>query len=85
MRCFVYKSLRRAETFVYLSERDAFSRLPVELASALGTLQFVLELELTPGRKLARDDVDVVRANLSRHGVHVQFPPSAVLVPDVAD
>lgn len=79
MRCFVYKSLRRAETFIYLAERDAFERIPEALRRPLGELQFVLELQLGPQRKLAREDAAVVRANLAAHGVHVQFPPNSVI------
>lgn len=83
MRCYVYKSPRRVETYVYFAQRDDFQRLPEALRAPLGALQFVMELDLSPPRKLAREDADVVRGNLAAHGVHVQFPPSAVLVPDV--
>ena len=75
MQAYVYKSLRRAETFVYLRERDAFDLLPEVLRSQFGELRFVLDVALTPGRKLAREDVAVVRANLAAQGFHVQFPP----------
>jgi uncharacterized protein len=83
MRCFVYKSLRRAETYVYLAQRDDFDRLPPALRDPLGALQFVMELDLSPPRRLAREDAEVVRGNLANHGVHVQFPPSVVLVPEL--
>ncbi len=75
MQAFVYKSLRKAETFVYLATRDGFERIPEPLRTALGELQFVLEVALTPERKLAREDADIVRRNLRDHGCHVQFPP----------
>jgi uncharacterized protein YcgL (UPF0745 family) len=42
----------------------------------LGQLQFVLEVVLTPDRKLAREDVAVVRGNLAARGFHLQFPPT---------
>ena len=41
-------------------------------------LQFVLDVELTPERKLARGDTHVVRENLTAHGFHIQFPPYLV-------
>jgi uncharacterized protein YcgL (UPF0745 family) len=75
MRCYVYKSLRKAETYVYLDERDGFARLPEPLRASLGELGFVLELDLTPERRLAREDAGVVRNNLASRGFHVQFPP----------
>ena len=76
MHAFVYKSLKKADTYVYLAARDAFGRLPEPLGRQLGTLQFVLDVELTPQRTLARGDTAVVRENLQAHGFHVQFPPS---------
>lgn len=76
MQAYVYKSLRKADTYVYLSARDDFMRLPEPLRSQLGNLQFVLEVALTPERKLARGDAAVVRENLAQRGFHLQFPPT---------
>jgi uncharacterized protein YcgL (UPF0745 family) len=76
MHAFIYKSLRKADTYVYLAARDDFARLPAPLRSQMGELAFVLEVTLTPGRKLAREDVTVVRRNLAGQGFHIQFPPT---------
>ena len=76
MHAYVYKSLRKADTYVYLAARDDFARLPEPLRTQLGTLQFVLEVALTPERKLAREDAAVVRENLGARGFHLQFPPT---------
>jgi uncharacterized protein YcgL (UPF0745 family) len=76
MHAFVYKSLNKADTYVYLAGRDAFERLPDPLRGQLGALQFVLDVELTGQRRLAREDAEVVRRNLAAQGFHVQFPPS---------
>ena len=76
MQAYIYKSLRKADTYVYLSARDDFARLPESVRAQLGNLQFVLEVALTPERKLAREDVGVVRANLAARGFHLQLPPS---------
>lgn len=78
MLAHVYKCLRKPDTYVYLAARDDFERLPEPLQAQLGPLQFVLEVALTPERRLAREDADVVRANLVTRGFHVQFPPAAV-------
>jgi uncharacterized protein len=75
MRCFVYKSLRKADTYLYLGQRDDFARVPPPLRDSLGALAFVMEFELTAERRLARQDAAVVRANLSGSGFHLQFPP----------
>ena len=81
MHAYVYKSLKKADTFVYLAARDDFTRLPEPLRSQLGQLQFVLDVALVPERKLAREDVAVVRENLALRGFHLQFPPASDLDP----
>ena len=75
MQAYVYKSRRKADTFVFLAARDDFARLPGPVRAQLGELAFVLEVALTPERRLARADPQAVRANLATQGFHVQFPP----------
>lgn len=78
MLAYIYKSLRKDETYVYLREKDAFGLIPDPVAQPLGSLQFVMQLELDEGRRLARADADVVRANLRERGFHLQLPPSVI-------
>ena len=85
MHAFVYKSLKKADTYVYLAARDGFARLPEPLRAQLGNLQFVLDVELTPQRKLAREDVAVVREHLAARGFHLQFPPAIDVDPMTED
>lgn len=81
MHAYVYKSQRKADTYVYLAARDDFGRLPEPLRTRLGPLAFVLDVELTPERKLAREDAATVRGNLAARGFHLQFPPSLAADP----
>ena len=74
MHAYVYKSLRKADTYVFLAARDDFARLPPAVLAPLGELRFVLEVALTSERKLAQADADVVRRNLAERGFHIQFP-----------
>ena len=76
MLAHVYKSLKKADTYVYLAARDDFARLPEPLRTQLGALAFVLEVDLAPGRRLAQEDPEVVRGNLAARGFHLQFPPT---------
>ena len=76
MHAYVYKSLKKADTYLYLAKRDDFAGLPEPLRAQLGSLQFVLEVALTPERRLARENPDVVRSNLASRGFHLQFPPT---------
>lgn len=75
MHAYVYKSLRKADTYVYLAERDAHDALPEPLRAQLGGLEFVLEVELTPERRLARVDAAQVREALASRGFFIQVPP----------
>ena len=75
MRCFVFKSLRKADTYVYLAGREDAHRIPEPMRGALGELKFLMELDLVPGRRLAQEDPGVVRDNLAGRGYHIQFPP----------
>jgi len=76
MHAYVYKSQRKADTYLYLAARDDFERVPAVLRTQLGALRFVLEIALTPERTLATEDAAVVRENLVVRGFHLQFPPA---------
>lgn len=78
MQSFIYKSLRKPDTYLYLRKRDDFAVLPEAVRAPLGTLAFVMELAITEDRKLARADATVVRHNLATHGFHLQFPPTVL-------
>lgn len=77
MRSFVYKSVRKADTYLYLREDGAFDAIPAELLEKLGPPVFVIELLLDPSRPLAREDVETVMRNLTDQGYHLQLPPAA--------
>lgn len=77
MRCFVYKSLRREDTYVYLAERDGESCLPQSLRESIAPLAFVLEFDLSEQRRLGREDPRDVLQNLQQQGFHLQRPVSA--------
>ena len=78
MHTYVYKSLRKPDTYLYLREKDAFSLLPDLVRQPLGPLVLALEFELTATRKLACADAAVVLANLVARGFHLQLPETAL-------
>lgn len=78
MLCFIYKSLKKEELYLYLDKKDDFSALPEALLQSVGRLEFVMELELTPERKLAREDSAKVLAGLTEKGFFLQMPPTLV-------
>lgn len=85
MHAYVYKSQRKADTYVYLAARDDFTRLPEPLRTQLGPLAFVLDVALTPERRLARENPEEVKQNLALRGFHLQFPPSTAEDPMSGD
>ena len=74
MKCYVYKSLRKEDTFLYLGEKDRFDLLPEGLLLLFGKPGFVLEFELTKDRVLAQADAKKVLADLHEHGYYLQVP-----------
>jgi uncharacterized protein YcgL (UPF0745 family) len=53
-----------------------FAGVPAPLLQSFGTAEFVMRLDLSPERKLARSDVEEVMRNLAGQGFHLQMPPT---------
>ena len=75
MKCTVFRSSLKDFTYVYLRQGMDFDELPVELRNVFGEPGIVMDLDLTPDRKLAYEDIDQVRHNLAEQGYHLQMPP----------
>ncbi|MDD5578654.1 MAG: YcgL domain-containing protein [Methylobacter sp.] len=81
MQCFIYKSQKQDYLYLYIDKKDDFSSVPALLFNSLGRLEFVMELELSPERKLAREDPEKVIQGLKEKGFFVQMPPSKLSPP----
>ena len=75
MQCFIYKSLKKQDLYLYITEKDDFSTIPKDLFKSIGEPIFVMNLELNSEQKLARVDVNIVRKTLQEQGFFVQMPP----------
>ncbi|MCX7098097.1 MAG: YcgL domain-containing protein [Methylococcales bacterium] len=75
MHCFIYKSMKKDYLYLYLTKKDDFSEVPEALVNSFGKMEFVMELELTPERKLAKEDAGKIIAALKAQGFFVQLPP----------
>lgn len=73
--CWIYKSPRKDEMYLYLAAEENFDIIPPELLAHFGTPQLVMALTLDAARPLAREDVTLVMANLRDQGFHLQMPP----------
>lgn len=74
MLCAIYRSRVRQDTYLYVATRSDLSRVPEALLQMLGEPVHVMDLELTPERRLAREDVGVVIQSLSEQGWYLQMP-----------
>ena len=75
INCQVYRASRQEEMYVFLREDLQPDSLPSELLSLVKELTLVMGLELSPERKLARENVEQVIKNLQEQGYHLQMPP----------
>lgn len=73
--CSIFKSPRKNEMYLYVDKKEGLDRVPDELLSIFGDPVLVFDLLLTTQRKLAREDVAQVLANIEQQGYHLQMPP----------
>lgn len=76
MMCYVYRSERRPETYLFLPAEDDFSSVPDSLMELFGRASLALEFELTADRQLAQADPAQVLASLHEQGFYLQMPPA---------
>lgn len=75
MLCTIYKSSKKADTYLYVQKRDDFSSVPKALLETFGRPELVMVLNLGKKQKLGLADIDKVTAELQRCGFYLQLPP----------
>ena len=75
LSCVIYRCSKQAEMYLYLRAGFKPEDLPPPLLQRTGRLTQVMQLELTPGRKLARVDATRVAEQLRDPGYYLQLPP----------
>ncbi len=73
MQCYVYRSSKKLDTYLYVKEKDEFGEVPESLMSLFGRPEFALQFTLTADRSLAREDAVQVIDNISKNGFHLQM------------
>ena len=76
MKCVVYKGARKSDAYLFVKFDSDIYQIPSDLLEALGTLEKVMNLELSPDQTLARADPDTVRQQLRDKGFYLQLPPA---------
>ena len=71
----VYRSAKKADTYLFLPVEDDLESLPKELASLFGRAIFAMELTITPDLKMSRLNAEKVLVGLEEKGYVLQLPP----------
>ena len=74
MQCFIYRSSKKTDTYLYLSEEDKLNDLPDGLDKLLGRLEYVMELDLEKTKRLQNAEIEEVKLNLNDVGFYLQLP-----------
>lgn len=73
--CTVYRSLKKADTYLYVEKNGDFDKVPDQLKSLLGKLTLVMTLDLDKRANLGQADLAKVKEELAEKGFYLQLPP----------
>jgi uncharacterized protein YcgL (UPF0745 family) len=86
MKCVIFRCSKKDEMYLYVRHQDDQAKLlaglPDSLQHMTGRLEKVMELDLIPGRKLARANVQDVISAIEQKGFYLQMPPADLLSRD---
>jgi len=75
MLCAIYKSPKKAQTYLFVKTRDDFSAVPEALMKTFGTPTLVTLTNLATKTKLGMADLEKVKTNLTEQGFYLQLSP----------
>ena len=88
MHCSIYRSTKKDGMYLYIqrpsvdaAEFDPLQQLPEIMRVPFGRAEFVMHLELSATRKLARANVLHVMDSLHNNGFFIQMPPEGFINP----
>ena len=76
MICFIFRSTKKDEMYLYLSDKNGFDDLDEALKKVFGKPEFSMMVNLDKRKKLARVDIDKVKQQLQQQGYYLQLPPN---------
>jgi hypothetical protein len=76
VKCAIYKGTKKDGTYLFVEQKDNFSRVSESLLSLLGPLKMVMQLDLTTDTRLAQVSANDVIKQLHENGFYIQLPPS---------
>lgn len=84
MLCYIYRSNRKIDTYLYIAKRDDFSDIPEELLKVFGEPEYSFSFNLTNDRELAKEDTAEVLENLQKQGYHLQLQDDLLIEEQLA-
>ena len=73
--CTVYRSLKKADTYLYIEKKGDFDKVPAPLKDLLGKLTLVMTIDLDKRTNLGQADLAKVKQELIDNGFYLQLPP----------
>lgn len=73
-----YRSPKKAELYLFIPQEKTLDELPNELLVMFGEPEHVIDFELTPEKKLARENANTVIEAIENKGYYMQMPPNSV-------
>jgi uncharacterized protein YcgL (UPF0745 family) len=73
--CTVYKSSKKADTYLYVEKKGEFDKVPGQLKTLLGKLTLVMTLDLDKRTNLGTAELAKVKQELTDNGFYLQLPP----------
>jgi hypothetical protein len=73
--CSVYKSSKKKEMYLYVDRKYDLKELPEALIPVFGQPMHVMDMILTPEKKLARVSSEKVLEAITEKGFFIQMPP----------
>lgn len=74
MHCYIYRSARKLDTYLYLPRKEKLKSLPEGLDKLLGRLEFVMQLDLDQIKRLENAELAEVKLRLLEDGFYLQLP-----------
>lgn len=75
IKCDAYRSPNKADLYLFVEAGKDVSTLPDTIHTLFEKLELFYTFDLSPGKKMQRENADRVIENIQAQGYHIQMPP----------
>jgi len=79
MECKIYKGKRKQDHYLFLPVEKKLVDIPESILNMLGTMELVMQLNITKDMVLAQSDPEQVLNVITEKGFYIQIPPKDAL------